>query len=101
MGRPAWCRHCGHEIAWATLLPSGKSVPLDLSPDPELGVYHRTFLTNPSGRRTSTVVQLSGHDLDEARDRARRYPADRAARLWVPHFATCTGRRPHPMETTR
>jgi len=101
MGAPAHCRYCGHEIAFATLLPSGKSVPLDVSPDPELGIYHRTFLTAPGGRRTSTVTQLSGHDLTEARDRARRYPADRGARLWVPHFATCSARRPHPTETTR
>lgn len=94
MGSPATCRYCGHEIAFARLLPSGKTVPLDVSPDPELGLYHRTFITGPDGRRTSTVVQLSGHDLTEARDRARRYPADRASRLWVPHFATCS-RRPH------
>ncbi|GAA1722221.1 hypothetical protein GCM10009831_35370 [Dietzia cercidiphylli] len=101
MGRPAWCRECRHEIAWATLIPSGKAVPLDVSPDPELGIYHRRFITDSTGRRTSTVVQLSGHDLTEARDRARRYPADRESRLWVPHFATCSARRPHPTETTR
>lgn len=101
MGRPAWCRHCGGEIAFATLLPSGKSVPLDLSPDPELGCYLRRFSTDHAGRRTSTVVQLTGHDLEEARDRARRYPADRAARLWVPHFATCAARRKNLTETTR
>lgn len=99
MGRPAHCRTCGHEIAWVTLLPSGKTVPLDVSPDPELGIYHRNYSTRPDGRPYSTVVQLSGHDLDEARERARRYPADRASRLWVPHFATCS-RRPHPTETT-
>lgn len=100
MGRPAHCRSCGHEIAWVTLLPSGKTVPLDVSPDPELGIYHRTYTTGPDGRRSSTVTQLTGHDLTEARDRARRYPADRTARLWVPHFATCSARRPHLTETT-
>ncbi|WP_010540402.1 hypothetical protein [Dietzia alimentaria] len=101
MGRPASCRLCGHEIAFTTLLPSGKTVPLDVSPDPELGIYHRRFFIDQIGRRTSSVVQLSGHDLDEARDRARRYPADRPSRLWVPHFATCPARRPHQTETTR
>lgn len=94
-----FCRRCGQPIAWSTIVPSGKRVPLDTSPDPESGIYLRRYSTDAAGKRTSTVVQLSGPELDLARDRARRWPADRDARLWVPHFATCHP-RPAPGSTT-
>lgn len=100
MGRNLpFCRDCRAEIAWATLLPSGKTVPLDLSPDPDLGIYHRTFTTGPDGRKTSTVRRLSAADLAEARDRAHRYPLDPGSKLWIDHRQTCSARRPSPQET--
>ena len=96
MRQQPFCRACRQPIAWVTLLPSGKTVPLDVSPDPEIGIYHRSYHTGPGGRPASTVTQLSGHDLVEARERALRWPADRDARLWVPHMATCSARRSTP-----
>nr|WP_143545534.1 hypothetical protein [Rhodococcus sp. 15-1154-1] len=60
-------------------------IPVDLSPDPELGTIRKHF----SGTARDRVVYaeiLKGDDLDSAR-------AD-GERLWIRHSEICTARKP-------
>jgi len=80
---PSRCRACGGVIVWA-LTESGRRLPVDAAPTPNgsLELYTEHFAT--------------GEPVDPGVQRVRRRPADRSASspAWLPHWATCSARRP-------
>ena len=80
------CSDCGLEIRWfEPRHPGGKPIPVDISPDPEVGTVRRI----KSGSASEDVLRgevLRGRALDEAR-------AD-GERLWMRHAETCTAHKP-------
>lgn len=89
---PSHCRDCREPITWVTVTPSGKRMPIDQAFDAERGTLRRRFHRNEKGRWFSTVEVLTGAELAQARDLARRYPTEADHRLWTPHPATCPAR---------
>lgn len=71
-----WCKSMSREDRW---------IPVDISPDPELGTVRKHFSGPINGRVVYGEV-LKGSDLDAAR-------AD-GERLWIRHSEICTARKP-------
>lgn len=81
------CKDCKQPIVWATNSASGRSVPLDPSPDPGLGTLERWVTEDSRGHRTGWVRRLAGTDLHAAIANGHL--------LWVDHRQSCSAHRPH------
>ncbi|PSK52411.1 hypothetical protein B0E38_04737 [Streptomyces sp. 111WW2] len=85
MHRPAQCGACGSDVLW-TITDAGKRLAVNARPDPE---------GNTAAYRDGTGTWRSRRPTDEL-------PMAPWERLYMPHVATCSARRPaEPPETTR
>lgn len=84
---PPRCKDCNLPIRFLhPMRPDGKKIPVDISPDPEVGTVREV----KSGTAHETVYRgqiLRGTDLDIAR-------AD-GEPLWMRHAETCTAHKPY------
>lgn len=71
-----WCRSMAREDGW---------IPVDLSPDPELGTVRKHHSGSRAGDRVVYAEILKGDALIAAR-------AD-GERLWIRHSESCTARK--------
>lgn len=71
----AHCRWCGAEIEWAITEANGRSIPMDLRPDPK-----GNLLTIGTTNADTKIVRVVGDLEVQGRDRDQ---------LRMPHHATC------------
>lgn len=88
-GRVSRCRSCGAAIIWATVTPSGKTMPVDAEPHPE-----GTVRWHQDG---GNVVEVLGGELLAT---VREIGAAIGA-MHRSHFATCPNAAAHRKPTAK